>query len=127
MLFLRPFGPATLRADAQFLGIILRNLLTNALKYSPPESPVDLEARPAPSPSGQGIRFSVRSRVGPSGVPDRESLFRRYYRAEGAKKLPGAGLGLWLSQSLARKLGSSIDMRLEHDHIEFAFTVGPPA
>ncbi|MDH4393606.1 MAG: 7TM-DISM domain-containing protein [Aquabacterium sp.] len=118
---------AMLQADPQFLGIILRNLLSNALKYSPPGSQVVLQAERQPDPGAPGLRFGVRSQVGASGVPERSRLFKRYYRAEGAKKLPGAGLGLWLSQALAHKIGTTIDMQIEHDHIEFSFIVRTPA
>ena len=118
---------ATLQADPQFLSIILRNLLSNALKYSPPGSVVVLLAQRQTCAGAPGLRFGVRSLVGASGVPERSRLFKRYYRAEGAKKLPGAGLGLWLSQALAHKIGTTIDMQVAHDHIEFSFTVKAPA
>jgi signal transduction histidine kinase len=117
---------ATLQADPQFLGIILRNLLSNALKYSPPGSVVELHAQRQPGAHAPGLRFGVRSQVGDAGVPEHSRLFKRYYRTEGAKKLPGAGLGLWLSQSLANKIGTTIDMQIAHDHVEFSFTVRPP-
>ncbi|MDH4393605.1 MAG: 7TM-DISM domain-containing protein [Aquabacterium sp.] len=118
---------ATLQADPQFLGIILRNLLNNALKYSPPGSQVLLHVQRHTEADTPGLRIGVRSQVGASGVPERSGLFKRYYRAEGAKKLPGAGLGLWLSQALAHKIGTTIDMHIAHDQIEFSFTVRPPA
>ena len=118
---------STLQADPQFLGIILRNLLSNALKYSPPGSVVELHAQRQPGPHTPGLRFGVRSQVGDAGVPEHSRLFKRHYRTEGAKKLPGAGLGLWLSQSLANKIGATIDMQIAHDHIEFFFTVRPAA
>lgn len=118
---------ATLQADPQFLGIILRNLLSNALKYSPPGSVVVLDAQSKPGQEVPGLRFGVRSQVGASGVPERSRLFKRYYRSEGAKKLPGAGLGLWLSQALANKIGTTIEMQIERDHIEFSFTIRSPA
>jgi K+-sensing histidine kinase KdpD len=51
-------------------------------------------------------------------------LFSRYYRAEGAKKQPGVGLGLWLSQNLALKLGSAIEVQVDAVAIEFSFEVG---
>ena len=49
------------------------------------------------------------------------------YDPEGAKKLPGAGLGLWLSQALANKIGATIEMQIAQAHIEFSFTLQAPA
>ena len=118
---------ATLRADPKFLGIILRNLLSNALKYSPPGSVVVLLAQRQAGAGAGGLRFGVRSEVGDAGVPEPGRLFKRYYRSEGAKKLPGAGLGLWLSQALANKIGATIEMQIAHAHIEFSFTLQAPA
>lgn len=118
---------ATLRADPKFLGIILRNLLSNALKYSPPGSVVLLLAKRQTGAGAGGLRFGVRSEVGDAGVPEPGRLFKRYYRSEGAKKLPGAGLGLWLSQALANKIGATIEMQIAQAHIEFSFTLQAPA
>ena len=117
-----------LAADYQFLRIILANLVSNALKYSPPQSMVELQATGADDPpAATGMRFSVRSRVGDAGVPDAAQVFTRYYRSDGAKRQPGAGLGLWLSQNLASKMGATITMQVADGHIVFSLQVGAAA
>jgi PAS domain S-box-containing protein len=73
-------------------GIILKdvfsNLISNAVKYSPPGSEVDIEAQ-----AGETVTVRVRDR-GP-GIPDahKARIFQRFERLAG-DSIPGAGLGL---------------------------------
>ncbi|MCT7961256.1 CBS domain-containing protein [Laspinema sp. D1] len=76
--------------DEKLLRYILGNLLTNACKYSPPNSPIyfDLICQ-----DNQAI-FKVRD--GGIGIPaeDLKQLFQSFYRARNVGKIPGTGLGL---------------------------------
>jgi signal transduction histidine kinase len=73
------------------------------------------------------VRFSVRSQVGDAGAPDAAQVFTRYYRSDRAKKQPGAGQGLWLSQHLASKMGATIVMQVADAHIVFSLQLGDGA
>ena len=88
------------------------NLISNALKYSPPFTPVFLRIEPIYTENTKQLKFEIENSLGKAGAPDSKHLFERYYRAEAAKKFAGTGLGLWLSQSLAKQLGTRIDMAL---------------
>jgi two-component system, sensor histidine kinase LadS len=107
--------------DYQYARIILINLITNALKYSPPESLVQLNVEPIQLGAVPGLNFKVSNTIGSAGRPDPLKVFTRYYRAEGAKKEVGAGLGLWLSHSIAIKLGIELRCRCEADLVHFEF------
>ncbi len=120
-------GEDQLASDRQFLRIILANLVGNALKYSPAQTVVQLQASRSGDGSAGAVCFSVRSQVGDAGVPDAAQVFGRYYRAEGARKQAGAGLGLWLSQNLAAKLGTAIGMQVAGGDIVFSFELGAAA
>ena len=107
-----------------YLQIILNNLLGNALKYAPPESPIALQIgrlhwRGQPTQ----LQFAVRSAIGPAGVPDPTKVFERHYRAPSASRFSGTGLGLWLSQQLALAMGSRIHMSQEGAQLVFWFTL----
>ncbi len=109
--------------DYQYARIILTNLFTNALKYSPPESLVHLGVEPAQLGAAPGLTLRVSNTVGSAGRPDPLKVFTRYYRAEGAKKEVGAGLGLWLAHSIAIKLGTALRCTCESELVHFEFSL----
>jgi signal transduction histidine kinase len=107
--------------DYQYARIILINLITNALKYSPPESTVQLSAEPALMGGVAGLTIRVSNSVGSSGPPDPLKVFTRYYRSEGAKKEVGAGLGLWLAHTIATRLGTELRCSCTGELVHFEF------
>jgi len=87
------------RGDADALAILLRNLLDNAIKFSPPQGRVDLVVGPAElavHDSGPGIAPSERERV-----------FERFYRSPDAQA-PGSGLGLAIARVIAERHGAAL-------------------
>jgi two-component system sensor histidine kinase KdpD len=77
---------------------IVSNLVENAAKYSPPESPIDVVARR----DGARILIEVSDR-GP-GIPESEAVrvFDAFYRAPGTTpEVSGTGLGLSIARRLA--------------------------
>lgn len=114
---------AVLTSDIQYLKIILNNLLTNALKYSPPDTLVELAVQSVMDEGDRRtLEFCVSNDVGPAGTPAPDRAFERYYRAEAARNQSGAGLGLWLSQALAHALGREVLMRTDGQKISFSMT-----
>ena len=110
-----------IQSDPQYVLIILKNLVTNALKYSPPDSLIELLIRPANQNIGAGLLFSISNEVGAAGLPDPARMFERYYRGEGALSQSGAGLGLWLAQEMAGNLGTVIEAQMSEHQISFSF------
>lgn len=95
--------PAVL-ADYNRLERIITNLLSNALKYSTPGTPVlvrvyrtDNEVTVAVTDQGQGIP-----------VEEMQHLFQRFYRAPKTHKAEGIGLGLYISKQLVEAHGGRI-------------------
>lgn len=82
--------------DPQALDILLRNLLGNAIKYTPPHGTVDL----AVHRSGDRLVLTVDD-SGP-GIPesDRQRVLDRFYRVAGTET-SGSGLGLAIVKSIA--------------------------
>lgn len=97
------------RCDALLVAQLLDNLVDNALRYSAPPGPVELEVY---LDAGQVV-FAVRDR-GP-GMPEaeRERLFEVFQRGEqGARDgTRGAGVGLALCRAVARAHGGELVLR----------------
>lgn len=95
-----PDGEVQIEADAGALFIMAKNLVENALDFSPPGAEVRVELDSA------GLRVDDR---GP-GVPSehRAQVFERFWRAPGQTR-PGSGLGLALVSEIALAHGWSAD------------------
>lgn len=100
---------------------LVRILLDNALKYSPPKTTVKIFG----SRNGETVSFTVAD-SGP-GIPQEElpRIFERFYRGRGAGRVRGTGLGLSIAQELARLMNGSITV--ESTKGGAAFTVTLPA
>jgi signal transduction histidine kinase len=97
-------SPLRVRADPDRLERILVNLLSNALKYSPPEGRVRVDALDR----GAWLVLSVADE-GPGIAPeDLPFLFERYYRGRAAGGLEGLGVGLHSARMLVEAHGGRI-------------------
>ena len=94
-----PGGAARLQGQPVLLGEMLRNLVDNALQYTPSGGTVTV--RVTPDPFGQVIVLEVED-SGP-GIPanERELVFQPFYRALGTG-VDGTGLGLSIVQEIVK-------------------------
>jgi two-component system sensor histidine kinase KdpD len=100
-----PESLPTVLVDAELAGLAIRQLVSNALKYSDPESPILVRAR-----AEEGcVVISVKDH-GP-GIPERElaRIFERFYRtADSSGRIPGTGMGLTIAREIAQAHGGKI-------------------
>jgi HAMP domain-containing protein/signal transduction histidine kinase/ActR/RegA family two-component response regulator len=106
-------APETLYSDVNRLQQILKNLLSNAFKFTS-KGGVSLRISGSPNErGGQTIAFAVQD----SGIgipPEKQRLiFEAFQQADGttSRKYGGTGLGLTISREIARLLGGSIEVR----------------
>ena len=109
--------------DPQLLQIIVTNLLTNAAHYSDPLTPVSVTLNPETQDELPGLELRVTNTPGLAGWPDTEQLFSKYYRASGAQRESGTGLGLFLSLELAHSLGGTLTYAPSPQHVEFVLWI----
>lgn len=101
-----PDGPCMVSAAPPVLAILVRNLVENAIKFTPAHGQVVLIVREDPGrvllqvvDSGRGIP-----------VADRERVFDRFYRPPGQTEA-GSGLGLAIVRRICELLGAEIVLR----------------
>jgi len=88
--------------DGGLIEQVLLNLLENALKYTPPRSPIDVSARP----ENGAVVVTVADR-GPGLPPgDEQRVFDKFYR--GGQGGRGSGLGLAICQGIVQTHGGWI-------------------
>jgi signal transduction histidine kinase len=98
------------RADAERVGQVVTNYLTNALKYTPPDSLVTVILG---AEAGQA-RLSVRDQ-GP-GIPleEQAQIWEQFRRGRGAaaqsSATEGLGLGLYLCKQLIERQGGQVGL-----------------
>jgi two-component system sensor histidine kinase KdpD len=110
----------TVDADRELLGLALRQLLDNALKYSPPTSTIDIHAR------GNGT-VDIAVHNSGSTIPEHEQarIFERFYRGSQVRHVPGSGMGLAIVQQIAAAHGGVLTVSTSSD-MGTTFTLSLP-
>lgn len=96
---------ARVLADPQRIGQVLRNLLSNAAKYSPDGAPIEIRAEPH---EGGGAQLSVADRGYGIAPDDLRRILEKFGRGRDrcGHRVPGFGLGLYLSRRILQSHGS---------------------
>ena len=90
-------------ADRELLQLALKQLLDNALKYSPPTSRIEIEAT-----ANGAVTITVRNSGPAIAEPEQARLFERFYRGTQARHTTGTGMGLAIVQQIVQAHGGSI-------------------
>jgi PAS domain S-box-containing protein len=108
-------------ADEDYVAQVLRNLISNAAKYSGPGHAVTVRVED----SGPEVIVSVRDNGPGIDEAEAERLFTLYYRSSSlASAAPGAGIGLFVSRELVTTMGGRIWARpLPEGGSEFGFSL----
>lgn len=122
--YLSDFPP--IRANKEHVQIILDNLLSNAFKYSSPQTAVTITAEAyqglLEKSSGEVI-ISVTNRGSFIPFEEREKIFKKFYRGN-IPGQPGQGLGLYLSRRLVHLYGGQLEVESSPDEgTTFWFTL----
>lgn len=99
-------GDLTIPFDHNMIALVLRQLLQNALEYSPDDSDITIRVTPA----RKLVTISVEDHG--FGIPrqDMEHMFEKYRRASNAPlhKPDGNGLGLYITKGIIDRAGGKI-------------------
>jgi signal transduction histidine kinase len=106
-------------ADSEKIEIVIRNLISNAVKYGEPDS----EIRVAIQADSDDSRVTVTN-LGPEiPTPDQAKLFDKFVRLDTSAGTKGAGLGLYNSKSIVAFWGGEMDVHSENGETSFSFTI----
>ena len=105
-------GPLWVHADRKKLTQALNNVLSNAHKYSPDGSPVEMvfcaSPHDADAPPHVGMRITDH---GIGMTPEQLSrICERFYRADTSGKVPGTGLGMSIVKEIVELHGGSLEI-----------------
>jgi two-component system OmpR family sensor kinase len=104
-LGVRDVGPLSVSGDADDLRILLRNLISNAIRYTPVGGRIDVSVT-----ARDGDPVIEVDDSGP-GIPgdERERVLDRFYRRPGGDS-QGSGLGLSIVKAIAERHGAAVNL-----------------
>jgi two-component system sensor histidine kinase KdpD len=100
-------GLTTIRVDSELMELAVRQILSNAGKYTPPGTQIHVRARV------DGNQFEISIADEGPGIPvaDRAHIFDRFFRGDGLRhQVSGTGMGLAIARDIVRAHGG--DLRL---------------
>jgi len=99
-------APASVQGDEARLAQVVRNLLVNALKFTPAGGRVELVVEQARGEARLAVKDSG------SGIPEHEQahVFERFWRGAGARGTEGSGVGLAVVSELVRAHGGRVEV-----------------
>jgi signal transduction histidine kinase len=101
-----PAASATVRGDSERLRQVVMNLIDNAVKYSPPGSPVEVQVAQA---NGLVV-VAVRDHGAGIAIENQGLIFEKFGRVPGDGSKPGTGLGLYIARSIAEAHGGTLTL-----------------
>ncbi|HET8723638.1 MAG TPA: ATP-binding protein [Anaeromyxobacteraceae bacterium] len=103
-----PPEPLPVKADPERIGVVLANLLANAIRHTPPGGSVDVRA----AAGAGGVRIEVQD-AGEGIAPQYlDRIFDRFFQVPGSRR-GGLGLGLYISREVVRAHGGDMGVSSE--------------
>ncbi len=110
----------TVDADSGLLALALRQLVDNAVKYSPHSSTIEVSAA-----SNGSVEITVKNTGSTIPESERPRVVERFYRGARARNIPGTGMGLAIVQQIAQAHGGALSLVSSAEQ-GTAFTISLP-
>jgi len=107
-----PVGLPPAWVDADRLDQVLANLVSNAVKFSPPGSPIVVRARATPAT----VEVEVVDRGRGISADELPTVFDKFRRGRGTEAVAGTGLGLYVSRAVLEAQGGRLEAASELGH-----------
>lgn len=117
--------PAFVLGDPDALRTLVRNLVDNAVRYTPEDGTVDVSVEEATGP-GRGALLRIIDTGRGIAAEERSRVFDRFYRQPGTSP-PGSGLGMAIVKAIADAHEAKVSLAAGPDGRGLAVTVSFPA
>jgi len=98
-------GISACALDRQLVKLAVKQLVGNAAKYSPPDTPLRIQMKQ----DGEMVGVEITDFGKGISVQEQNRIFERFYRSPSVQhQIPGSGLGLSIAQSIARAHGGDL-------------------
>ncbi len=106
-----PIGRTMVNADQDKINQVIENFISNAVKYSPPGSPIQLTC----VNNGAQVTISVSDAGMGLKADDHKQVFKRFYRVENTytHTIAGFGIGLFICKEIIDRHGGQIGVTSE--------------
>ncbi len=106
-----PADAVTMETDSKLLRHVITNLITNAIKYSPENSPIVISL----ADEEELVSFTISDKG--IGIPENEqkNMFSRFFRAGNVTNIQGTGLGLNIVKKSLDLIGGNISFVSKQD------------
>ena len=105
--------------DRRLVKLAVKQLVDNALKYSPPDTPVTVRVH-----NGTGVTVAVTDYGKGIPVQEQTRIFERLYRSPSVQsQIPGSGLGLSIAQSIVRAHHGNLTLTSRPGETTFRLTL----
>ena len=106
--------------DRRLMKLAIKQLLDNAIKYSPFDTPIEVELH-----EGTGaVTMEITDHGQGIPIEEREKIFERFYRSPSVKnQISGSGLGLSIANSIVQAHGGNLSVSSEAARTTFRMTV----
>jgi two-component system sensor histidine kinase QseC len=108
--FTSPAAPILMQGDADLLAVALRNLIENALRYTPAGGVIEVSTELATNLASQQPLLVVRDSGPGVNAEEAPRLLERFYRGQAASHASGSGLGLAIVQRIAELHGAQLEI-----------------
>ncbi|WP_052096742.1 sensor histidine kinase KdpD [Achromobacter sp. RTa] len=112
-LILQADGPLPVHCDRPLTSVVVRNLIHNAIKYSPANQPVRIETGQGRDGDSPMAWVAVTDRGPGIGEEEQTRIFEPHFRRAAHRETQGMGIGLYLARRICQNQGGSLTMQSE--------------
>lgn len=106
-------GSLPVYCDRALTGVVVRNLIHNAVKYSPASEPIRIETGHAEANGAPMAWVAVTDRGPGIGPEEQARIFEPRFRRAAHRETQGMGIGLYLARRICQSQGGSLTMQSE--------------